>query len=108
MQCTATRGGSAPSFPPVRLYSRSVDTAKELLQLTPVYRRVENGWTQAELMELPGVITAAPSREEAQDLLLDALREFLLSFGPVPESAPVSGAPDSLTLTISVGRTPAA
>lgn len=95
-------------FPPVQPYSGSVDNARELLQLTPVYQRVENGWTQAELLELPGVITAAPDREEAQELLLDALREFLLSFGPMPEAAPVASREDSFTLTISVGRTPAA
>jgi predicted RNase H-like HicB family nuclease len=96
-------------FSPIRLYSGFVNAVRELLQLTPVYRQVEDGWTQAQLVELPGVITAAPSREEAQDMLLDALREFLLSFGPaVPEAVPPSGELDALTLTISVGRTPAA
>ncbi len=93
---------------PIRLYSGTVTAVRELLQLTPVYQQVENGWTQAELVELPGVITAAPSREEAQEMLLDALREFLLSFGPAPTSVPMSSEPDALTLTISVGRTPAA
>lgn len=83
---------------------------RHLLQLTPVYQQVENGWTQAELVELPGVVTAAASREEAQEMLLDALREFLLSFGPGPAEAgaPKSSEGDALTLTVSVGRTPAA
>jgi hypothetical protein len=94
---------------PFRLYSRIVNALREeLLQLTPVYQQVENGWTQASLIELPGVITAAPSRDEAQEMLLDALREFLLSFGPGPMSAPTNVEPDALTLTISVGRNPAA
>lgn len=35
---------------------------------------------QARIREMPGVITAAPTRAEAEDMLLDALREFLLSF----------------------------
>lgn len=48
--------------------------------LTAVYEPVENGWVQARIRDIPGVITAAPTREEAEDLLLDALREFLLSF----------------------------
>lgn len=96
-------------FSPFRLYSGIVNALREeLLQLTPVYQQVENGWTQASLVELPGVITAAPSREEAQELLLDALREFLLSFGPEPMSAPINTEPDALTLTISVQRNPAA
>jgi len=95
-------------FSPVRLYSRIVNAVRELLQLTPVYQQVENGWTQASLIELPGVITAAPSRDEAQEMLLDALREFLLSFGPAPTAVPMSSEPDALTLTVSVRRTPAA
>jgi hypothetical protein len=89
-------------------YSRFVNAVRELLRLTPVYQQVENGWTQASLVELPGVITAAPSREEAHEMLLDALREFLLSFGPGPMAAPMNGQPDALTLTISVGQAPAA
>lgn len=82
----------------------------ELLHLTPVYRTVENGWTQAELTELPGVVTAAPSQEEAEELLVDALREFLLSFGPAQASDSTNLTPDNtLILTVNVGRrTPAA
>jgi len=81
---------------------------EELLKLTPVFQQVENGWTQASLIELPGVITAAPSREEAQEMLLDALREFLLSFGPGPMAPSMNLEPDAATLTISVGWNPAA
>ena len=53
-------------FPRFRLYSVVVNAVRELLQLTPTYAQVEGGWTQAGLVELPGVITAAPSREEAR------------------------------------------
>jgi len=49
-----------------RPYSVVVNAVRELLQLTPTYEQVEGGWTQAGLVELPGVITAAPSREEAR------------------------------------------
>ena len=45
-----------------------------------MYESVENGWVQARIREMPGVITAAPTRAEAEDMLLDALEEFLLSF----------------------------
>jgi predicted RNase H-like HicB family nuclease len=51
------------------------------LSLTAVYEPVENGWTQARIEEIPAVITAAPTREEARELLLDALGEYLLSLG---------------------------
>lgn len=50
---------------PNRHYSGTVPTVRELLKLTPVYQQVENGGTQAELVELPGVITAALAPEEA-------------------------------------------
>jgi hypothetical protein len=96
-------------LPQFGLYSGNVAAVQELLHLTPVYEQVEGGWTHATIRELPGVITAAPSREEAQEMLLDALREFLLSFGPAardlegPESSE-----DDLTLTVSIGSTHAA
>jgi predicted RNase H-like HicB family nuclease len=50
------------------------------LSYTAVYEQVENGWTQARIVEVPGVITAGASRDEARDLLRDALREYLASF----------------------------
>jgi len=56
------------------------------LAYTAVYEEVEDGWTQARIAEVPGVITAGQSRGEAKDLLQDALREYLASF-----MEPVSG-----------------
>jgi predicted RNase H-like HicB family nuclease len=49
------------------------------LEWTAVYVPVEDGWIEARVAELPGVITTAPTLAEAKELLLDALREFLLS-----------------------------
>ena len=51
-----------------------------------MYEPGEDGWVQAGIQELPAVITAGPSFDEAKALLLDALREYLLSLG---EAAPV-------------------
>jgi predicted RNase H-like HicB family nuclease len=51
------------------------------VSFTAVYEPVENGWVQAHLAELPGVITAAPTQAEAKELLADALREYLLALG---------------------------
>jgi len=46
---------------------------------TVVYTIVEDGWVQAQLAELPGVLTVAPTRSEAAEDLLDAMHEYLLS-----------------------------
>ena len=60
------------------------------LSYTAVFEPVEDGWVQARLAELPGVITAAPTQDEAQELLLDALREYLLA---LVEPSDASAAP---------------
>lgn len=52
------------------------------LSFTAVYEPVEEGWTQARIDELPAVITAAPTLDEAKELLVDALHEYLRSLGP--------------------------
>jgi hypothetical protein len=49
------------------------------IELTVTYAPVENGWTQARIVELPAVITAGPTPADAKPLVLDALREYLLS-----------------------------
>jgi predicted RNase H-like HicB family nuclease len=47
--------------------------------LTPLYETVENGWVQAWIKELPEVVTAAPTREQAEGDLRDALQEYVAS-----------------------------
>jgi predicted RNase H-like HicB family nuclease len=54
------------------------------LTWTAVFETVEDGWVQARVAELPAVITVAPSLEEAKTLLLDAVREYLLSLHQDP------------------------
>lgn len=87
------------------------------ISLTAVYEPVEGGWTQARIRELPSVITAAPTLEEAKELLTDALREYLLSLAesPIPEpSANGATQHEPLEIVISsgspvhAGRVPAA
>jgi predicted RNase H-like HicB family nuclease len=56
---------------------------------------VEDGWVMARIEEFPEVITAAPTRDEARLMALDALREYLASDvpnGSVPDGT--SAAPD--------------
>ena len=69
------------------------------LQLSIVYEPVENGWTQARIAEYPAVITAAPTREGAKELVLDALREYLLSLADDQPSE--AGERESIALTIT-------
>ncbi|HZV72895.1 MAG TPA: type II toxin-antitoxin system HicB family antitoxin [Conexibacter sp.] len=74
----------------------------EPLTLTAVFEPVENGWVQACVPQLPGVITAAPTHEEARELLLDAVREYLLSLLSDPPAAPSgASAQESLQVTFS-------
>ena len=73
------------------------------VSLTAVYEPVENGWTQARIEELPAVITAAPTLEEAKGLLLDALREYLLSLGEDAEPLTLRPASPREPLEIVLG-----
>ena len=57
------------------------------LTLTSLYEPVEGGWVQARVEELPAVITAGRTYEEARELLLDALQEYLLAGGDEAPSA---------------------
>lgn len=69
------------------------------LQLSIVYEPVDNGWTQARIAEYPAVITAAPTREDAKELVLDALREYLLSLADEPPDDGGERDPVALTIT---------
>lgn len=68
--------------------------------MTALYETVEDGWVQARIREIPGVITAAPTRKEAEESLLDALREYLLSFQLEPPPAELNGAGETARLDI--------
>jgi hypothetical protein len=53
--------------------------APRTIPLLIAYEPVEQGWVQARIEGIPEVITAGPSKEAARELVLDALREYLLS-----------------------------
>jgi predicted RNase H-like HicB family nuclease len=53
--------------------------ASQPISLTIVYEPVESGWVQARIEGIPEVITAGRSKDEARELVLDALREYLSS-----------------------------
>jgi predicted RNase H-like HicB family nuclease len=71
------------------------------IELSIVYEPVENGWTQARIAELPAVITAAPTKGEARELVLDALGEYLRSLRSEGGPLPGNGERESLSLDVS-------
>lgn len=77
--------------------------------MTAVFEETDGGWIQASIAELPGVITAGRSLIEAQELLLDALREYLLAQQDV-HAVQVSGRGERhrIAVTLEVDRRPAA
>ena len=72
-----------------------------MVTLTAVYETVEGDWVQARIQELPEVITAAPTRLEAEDALKDAVLEYLTSLSEPLVEAGANGDRQSLQLTIS-------
>ena len=71
------------------------------MKLTAVYEPVEDGWIQAQLVELPGVITTGRTREEAREMLRDALAEYLASFDSTPAAEGPGVECEELKLTIA-------
>ena len=71
------------------------------IPLSILYEPVENGWAQARIEELPAVITAAPTRPEAREQVLDALREYLLSLRDAAPGGAAAGDREPVALEIS-------
>jgi hypothetical protein len=49
------------------------------ISISIVYEPVESGWIQARIEGIREVITAGRTKDEARELVIDALREYLLS-----------------------------
>lgn len=74
----------------------------EVVSFTAEYQKVEGGWVQARLVEVPGVITAAPTKERARELLADALREYFLSFTEEPSAVEPPGSATHATVEVVI------
>jgi predicted RNase H-like HicB family nuclease len=75
----------------------------QALTFTARFEPVEDGWVQATIDELPGVITAGPSHDEAKELLADALHTYLLALGDLEQRPETehSGEAEPLRITVS-------
>lgn len=71
------------------------------MELHVVFEPDEEGWVRASIEELPGIITCAPTIEEARTLVRDALDEWLLALTSDERAALGSDATRE-TLTLSV------
>jgi len=71
------------------------------MELHVAFESDEGGWVRATIEELPGVITCAPTLEEARELIRDALTEWLAALTSA-EHASISDGATRETLTLRV------
>jgi predicted RNase H-like HicB family nuclease len=71
------------------------------MDLHVVFEPDEQGWVRATIEELPGVITCAPTIDEARELVRDALDEWLAALTS-EERASIGPDATRETLTLSV------
>jgi predicted RNase H-like HicB family nuclease len=71
------------------------------MDLHVVFEPDEQGWVRATIEELPGVITCAPTIDEARELVRDALDEWLAALTS-KERAAIGPDATRETLTLSV------
>jgi predicted RNase H-like HicB family nuclease len=74
------------------------------LTFTARFTSVEAGCVQATIDELPSVITAGRSHEEAKSMLADALHAYLLTLGDIQGRADPQhdGQTEPLRITVSI------
>jgi len=71
------------------------------MELHVVFEADEKGWVRATVEELPGVITCAPTQDEARELVRDALNKWLQALTS-EERATIGAEATRETLTLSV------
>jgi predicted RNase H-like HicB family nuclease len=64
-------------------------------------KRSRTAGCRAGVAEMPGVITAAPTLEEAKSMIRDALREYLASYRSDPVATPPGAETEAIRLTFA-------
>lgn len=72
------------------------------MELHVVFEPDEEGWVRASIEELPGVITCAPTRDEARQLIRDALDEWLAALTSTDRATTgLAGTRETLTVSVT-------
>jgi len=76
------------------------------LELTIIYEPGEDDWILARVAELPEVLTQGKTQEEARQMVLSALRDWLQFYvddqhGSKPAELPKGARSESLALTFA-------
>ncbi len=48
-------------------------------ELTIIFEKGDNGWWLASIPEVPGALSQGQTREEAREMVLDAMQELMLA-----------------------------
>lgn len=68
---------------------------------TVVYEEIEDGWIMARVPELPGAVTQGKDREEAREMIKDAVELLLASYqANAASTATASAIWDTLTVDV--------
>jgi predicted RNase H-like HicB family nuclease len=73
------------------------------LQLTISYEPMPEGGYLARVQEVPGALSSGETREEAREMVLDALRELVLSYMEHPE--PMRGDKERIAVRLGEATT---
>ena len=68
------------------------------MELHVLYESDENGWVAASLWEIPQVVTCGRTKDEAREMVRDALAEWLLAVQTPAAKAPANGEPLLVTI----------
>lgn len=85
-----------------RRYTRLVSDS---LDLTIVYEEGDDGWIVVSIPEVPGVLSQGRTREEAREMVLSALNDWLRLYfeeqGPSAKEIPPEAERESVHLTFA-------
>jgi len=72
-------------------------------KITIVYQQNADGWITSSIPEYPGAVSQGKSREEAREMVLDALNELMLA-GRENRTHPSDGYDETLDFEVTVAK----